>query len=90
MAEEYLTPRVLELKIKLRVPKGLKRDIRWARIDRALDSIEAYFIENLGFIFPWADKMEFSHEWKYVWAEETRTVTLPASDENTVREADTA
>lgn len=35
-------------------------------------------------VFPWADKITVQSSWAYQWWQETDTITLPTTDENTV------
>ena len=78
------TPRVLTLEFQFHVPAGLRRDIRTARIDRAVDHLRGLVTGAAAHVFPWADRIVVRRSWDYRWDEGTEVVALPATEDNTV------
>ncbi|GAA2911407.1 hypothetical protein Acy02nite_89830 [Actinoplanes cyaneus] len=74
----------------MRVPKGLRANIRGKRLDTAVARIIGAVQGIVPAVFPWADKIDVESNWSYVWWEQPETITLPTTDENTVTEPATA
>jgi hypothetical protein len=80
------SPRVLTITFKLHVPEGLRRDIRGKRLDTAVSRIVGAVQGLVPAVFPWANRITVETSWDYRWWDETETITLPATDHNTVTE----
>lgn len=77
------SPRVLRLTFELHIPKGLRRNIQFKRVEQAADRITGAVQGAAVTVFPWADHMTVRKEWSYAWADWSEEVALPASPENT-------
>ncbi|MFC9534436.1 hypothetical protein ACFT38_28415 [Streptomyces sp. NPDC056975] len=81
----YESPRVLRLTIEFHVPVGLRKNIRWPRVETALETFTRSVQVLAGEVFPWASEMRVRHEWLYAWHDDQREpVALPATEYNTV------
>jgi len=78
------SPRVLRLTFELHVPEGLRANVRTARIDTAIASFTSAVQSLAASVFPWADRMTVRSEWSYRWREDSGSINLPATNENTV------
>ncbi|WP_329485023.1 hypothetical protein OG618_00225 [Kitasatospora sp. NBC_01246] len=77
------TPRALRISFEFEVPRGLKRNIHGAKIQKALDTISDRVIGLAEGLFPWAAKVTVRKQWVYNWTDDTDTYELPANADNT-------
>lgn len=78
------TPRVLRIEFELRVPPGLPANIQAPRLESAVTAFTETLCAAAGRVFPWADRVQVRHSWIYEWLSDSETITLPATDKNTV------
>lgn len=78
------SPRVLRLTYEIHIPKGLRKNVQFKRVQQAVDRITGTVQGAVGSSFPWADRIKVRSEWSYVWADWSEEIDLPPSDENTV------
>jgi len=78
------SPRVLTITAELRVPQGLRRDIRFTRVQEAVDALKVALASAAASSFPWADQLVLSHDWSYQWDTDTVEIALPKTEYNTV------
>jgi hypothetical protein len=78
------SPRVLRLTFELYIPKGLRRNIQFKRVEQAADRITGAVQGAVITAFPWADRMTVRREWSYAWADWSEAIVLPTSEENRV------
>jgi hypothetical protein len=76
------SPRVLTLTFELMVPEGLARNVRTAKIDRAVADLTRAVQTLVPTTFPYADQLRVSHDWSYRWWEQTTNIALPVTDYN--------
>lgn len=77
------SPRVLRLTFELHIPKGLRRNIHFKRVEQAADRITGAVQGAVMTSFPWADRIHVRREWSYAWADSSDEITLPPSEDNT-------
>jgi len=76
---------VLTLTFELRVPPGLKANIRGTRVAAAINGLRAAVVATAPIVFPWADRVDMQATWAYVWEERGReTTTLAPTADNTI------
>lgn len=80
------SPRVLTITFRLRVPKGLRANIRGKRLDDAVARIVGAVQGLVPAVFPWADRITVDTRWDYQWWEHTEEISLPVTPQNTVDE----
>ncbi|MEU8085745.1 hypothetical protein AB0B57_19305 [Micromonospora sp. NPDC049101] len=78
------SPRVLTITFQLRVPEGLRANIRGKRLDTAVSRIVGAVQGVVPAVFPWADRITVRSSWDYQWWEDQEEITLPATEDNTV------
>lgn len=78
------SPRVLTITFRLRVPEGLRANIRGKRLDDAVSRIVGAVQGLVPAVFPWADRITVDTRWDYQWWEQTEELALPATGQNTV------
>jgi len=76
--------RVLTFTVTLRVPAGLKRNIRLRRIEEAQAKLEALLMGYASTLLPEAESIEVSGTWNYRLYEDSRHIRLPPTPENTL------
>jgi hypothetical protein len=81
-ASGYESPRVLRLTYEIHVPKGLRRNVQFKRVEQAADRITAVVQGAVSAAFPWANRIKVRKEWSYAWADWTEDINLPPSNEN--------
>ncbi|MFF5265302.1 hypothetical protein ACFY4C_41010 [Actinomadura viridis] len=86
MALALEVPRVLRLTYEIRVPQGLRANVRSAQIDKAVDRITGSVQGAVETVFPWADEMSVRSEWLYAWRDDTERVALVKTEQNTVEQ----
>lgn len=79
-------PRVLRLTYEIRVPQGLRTNIRATQLDKAVDRITGSVQGAVEAVFPWADVVSARAEWSYVWRDDSEDLKLAKTDQNTVAE----
>ena len=84
------SPRVLTIAFELHVPEGLRRDIRGQRLEQAVARITGAVQGLVPAVFPWADRVVVRTAWDYRWWEDTETISMPPTDDNTVDSPTTA
>ena len=77
-------PRVLRLTYEIRVPQGLRTNIRATQPDKAVDRITGSVQGAVEAVFPWADELSARAEWSYVWRDDSEDVKLTKTEQNTV------
>lgn len=77
-------PRVLRLTYEIRVPQGLRTNIRSTQLDKAVDRITGSVQGAVEAVFPWAEEITARSEWSYVWRDDTEGVKLAKTELNTV------
>lgn len=84
MTTEY-SPRVLRVSFEFHVPKGLRRDVRFSRVESAVDQFVAAVQALTPTVFPWADKLIVDCDWSYRWWDpDSEEIALPSTEDNTV------
>lgn len=78
------SPRVLTITFRLRVPEGLRANIRGKRLDDAIARIVGAVQGLVPAVFPWADRITVDTRWDYQWWEHVEEIALPATEHNTV------
>jgi hypothetical protein len=78
------SPRVLRLTFEIHVPKGLRRNVQFKRVEQAADRITGAVQGAVASAFPWADRINVRKEWSYAWADWSEEIVLQPSEENTV------
>ncbi len=78
------SPRVLTISFHLRVPEGLRANIRGKRLDNAVARIVGAVQGIVPAVFPWADRITVQSSWSYQWWEAQEDITLPVTGDNTV------
>lgn len=78
------SPRVLRLTFEIHIPKGLRRNIQFRRVEQAADRITGAVQGAVASAFPWADRIKVRKEWSYAWADWSEEIVLPSSEENMV------
>ena len=78
------SPRMLRLTYEIYVPKGLRRNVVFKRVEHAADRITGAVQSAVLTSFPWADRIRVRTEWVYQWADWSDEIPLPSTDENTV------
>ncbi len=76
------SPRILSIHFEFIVPEGLARNVRTAKIDKAVDDITRAVQTLAPTTFPYADRLRVSHDWSYRWWEQTKDIALAATDYN--------
>jgi hypothetical protein len=79
-------PRVLRLTYEIRVPPGLRTNIRATQLDKAVDRITGSVQGTVEAVFPWADGISARAEWSYVWRDDSEELRLAKTEQNTVAE----
>jgi hypothetical protein len=79
------SPRVLTITAELRIPPGLRRDIRFVRVEEAVNTIRTQLAAAAGTAFPWADTLVVAHDWSYRWDTGLTEIALPKTEHNTVQ-----
>lgn len=83
-ATGYESPRVLRLTYEIHIPKGLRRNVQFKRVEQAADRITGVVQGAVSGAFPWANRIKVRKEWSYAWADWSEDIVLPSSDENEV------
>ncbi|WP_328940358.1 hypothetical protein OG259_00695 [Streptomyces sp. NBC_00250] len=84
MAEQE-SPRVLRITIELRVPVGLRKNVRFERVKTAAEAFKSAIQALAGQVFPWANEMRVRTEWSYAWYDDQpEPIQLPATAENSL------
>ena len=78
------SPRVLTINFELRVPEGLRANIRGKRLEAAVARLIGAVQGVVPAVFPWADRISVSYAWSYQWWADGEEIVLPATAENTV------
>ena len=78
------SPRVLRLTFEIHIPKGLRRNVQFRRVEQAADRITGAVQGAVASVFPWADRIKVRKEWSYAWADWSEEIVLPSSEENTI------
>lgn len=78
------SPRVLRLTFEIHIPKGLRRNVQFRRVEQAADRITGAVQGAVASAFPWADRIKVRKEWSYAWADWSEEIVLPSSEENTI------
>jgi hypothetical protein len=82
------SPRVLRVTYEIAVPRGLRRNVQFKRVEQAVDRITGAVQHAVGTSFPWADTIKVRAEWSYAWADWRDEIELAPTDDNTVTEPD--
>ena len=79
------SPRMLRMTFEIEVPPGLRKNIQFTRIERAVNEITTAVEVAVRRSFPWAHKIIVVPEYSYAWWKPAPdTITLPATADNTV------
>ena len=78
------SPRVLRLTYEIHIPKGLRKNVQFKRVQQAVDRITGAVQGAVSVAFPWADRIKVRSEWSYAWADWDDEIELPTTSENRV------
>jgi hypothetical protein len=79
------SPRMLRMTFEIEVPPGLRRNIQFTRIERAVNEITTAVEVAVRRSFPWASEITVAPEYSYAWwRPKPDTITLPSTADNTV------
>lgn len=85
MAGPTHSPRVLRMTFEFRVPEGLKRDIRFKRVEAAAERITSAVQVLTPTVLPWADQVTVNWDWSYRWYTNEDVLTMESTENNTVQ-----
>ena len=77
----YESPRMLRLTFEIYIPRGLRKNVQFKRVERAAGRITGVVQGVVASEFPWADRIRARKEWSYAWADSSEEISLTSSEQ---------